>query len=369
MPLKVRVQNFQSIEDATIVIDGLTSLTGTNNSGKSAMFRAIRGAFTNTRGFSFVRLGTTHATVDIEDLVTGHTLTWEKGSKINRYTINGKKVDRVGHGVPPEVSDLFGVRPIQAGGSDLWPQIAPQMNGVMFLLDQPGSVIAEAVADVARVNQLNAALKMAESDRKSAKTDLKIRQKDALNLQERREGFQGLEEALLAVEKLSQVREKAEKLVVAHKNLGRLGERHKAAKESLEALSGVSFLQVPSDEKITRLRDLRKGVADITILASRLKAARASYELAEKSAEVLGQVGVDQDLDTKALRVKEVLTRTVSYREQLTQTKDLLGKIAEAIRQREVELEEIGGKAAEVLGSYTDCPTCGGQLDHLHATE
>ena len=36
MPLKVRVRNFQSIEDATLVIDGLTVVTGTNNAGKSA---------------------------------------------------------------------------------------------------------------------------------------------------------------------------------------------------------------------------------------------------------------------------------------------------------------------------------------------
>ena len=43
MAVTARVQNFQSVEDATIVIDGLTVITGTNNSGKTAVMRAIRG--------------------------------------------------------------------------------------------------------------------------------------------------------------------------------------------------------------------------------------------------------------------------------------------------------------------------------------
>ena len=179
MPFKVRVRNFQSIEDAELVIDNLTVVTGTNNAGKSAFFRALRGALTNARGSGFVRHGKSHCTVDIEDLASGRKLTWEKGSKVNRYVVDGESLDRVGHGVPPEAR-IFGVESVGAGNSELWPQIAPQITGVSFLLHEPGSVIAEAVADVERVNQLSRALKACESDRRSARNDLKMRRKDGM---------------------------------------------------------------------------------------------------------------------------------------------------------------------------------------------
>jgi len=131
MPVRVRVQNFQSIEDAEVVIDGLTVITGPNNSGKSAFMRAIWGVFTNAPSGPLVRRGESHLTVDIE-FGDGHSVRWEKGPKINQYTVDGKKLSNVGRGVPPEVAEL-GVQEIKGGSDRLWPQIARQFDGTLFL--------------------------------------------------------------------------------------------------------------------------------------------------------------------------------------------------------------------------------------------
>ena len=167
----VRVRNFQSIRDAHVEVSGFTVVTGSNNAGKSALVRAIRGAFTNPRGHAYVRHGAEAARVDLS-FSDGQTLTWEKGPRDNRYTLNGKILEKVGAGVPPEVSRLR-VEPLEAAGREIWPQFAPQFTGQVFLLDEPGSVLAEAVADVSRVGVLNEALRLAQSDRRTVALEIK----------------------------------------------------------------------------------------------------------------------------------------------------------------------------------------------------
>ena len=185
MAIQVRVRNFQSIEDATISIDGFTVITGSNNGGKSALMRAVRGVFTNAPSGPLVRRGTAHLTVDL-DLGDGNTITWikgwnkpdQKGGTVNRYMLNGKELDNVGRGCPEEVLNL-GIHSLQAGAEKaLWPQIADQFTGTLFLVGSPGSVTAEAIADVERVGKLANALKMAESDQRAVASVLKLRRKD-----------------------------------------------------------------------------------------------------------------------------------------------------------------------------------------------
>ena len=57
MAVKVQVKNFQSLKDVELEIEGFTALSGPNNSGKSALMRAIRGVFQNTGGTSFITHG------------------------------------------------------------------------------------------------------------------------------------------------------------------------------------------------------------------------------------------------------------------------------------------------------------------------
>ena len=199
MAVKVRVQNFQSIEDATIVIDGLTVITGTNNSGKTAVMRAIRGVFTNAPAGSLVRHGCAHLTVTMT-FDDGTTIKWEKGwdkpgrkgKTVNQYTINGKQIATVGRGVPPEVEAL-GVREIQAASDCVWPQIADQFEGTLFLVNRPGSAVAEALSDVERVGKLTSALKASEKDRRSVNSELKVRRKDVEAHKQAVERYHGLD--------------------------------------------------------------------------------------------------------------------------------------------------------------------------------
>ena len=257
MPFTIRVRNFQSVKDATLNIRGLTVITGPNNSGKSALMRAIRGVFTNAPAGSFVRHGEGSLTVDLtfED---GQTVTWEKGSEkpdgkgkaINRYTVNGKVLDGVGRGVPPEVEAL-GVREISGG---LWPQIAKQFDGTLFLVDKPGSVVAEALSDVERVGKLSDALRASESDRRAIASEIKVRRADEARLQARLAQFDGLSPVLDGIEALDLKSLQAQANFLA--TLKQLAAKLRAARQDLARYEGFTAANMPSEPSIDALREL-----------------------------------------------------------------------------------------------------------------
>jgi DNA repair ATPase RecN len=414
MPLKVRVRNFQSIEDEEIIIERLTVLTGTNNAGKSAFFRAIRGAFTNARGSDFVRNGTKHCIVDIEDTETGDKLTWKKGSDgTNDYVINGTHYPKVGHGAPPEAR-IFGVEPVTVSNAELWPQIAPQITGVSFLLDQPGSIIAEAVADVDRVNQLGRALKDCESERRAVRGELKTRRKDAETLAERREGFSGLDAVLKTLKGIETRHDKCEKMNRARANMVKLGDRYKQAWGAVAALDGIEDAgrHLPTQERVQEARErvtglvearrlrerrstaktlvdglaglgevedslpsepraeyaqqFRKAIGLTVDLAMRFEEARRELDRAQAAEAALAILRLESKAPEQAARVRKALTSARGLRDRRAKALEDVGTLGQQLGTLREELERISVRASEMLGSFQECPTCGGGLDHVH---
>lgn len=412
MPIKVRVRNFQSVEDAELVISGLTILTGTNNAGKSAFFRALRGALVNARGTDFVRHGAQHCIVDIEDIETGQKLTWKKGGDgSNDYWVNGKHYPKVGHGVPDEAR-IFGVESLEASNTEIWPQIAPQITGVSFLLDQPGSVIAEAVADVDRISQLGRALKNCESERRSARGELKTRRKDGKTLAERREAFAGLDAVVEEIDKLEERRDKSEKLSRALANMVKMRNRYQQARQVVESLRGLDDVEkhipsaqrvkdvrkvqtelaevrqlrdarasaqavvdelagiaevqqkLPSEERVNFALQFRKAIGVTVDLALRLDEARKEQERAEEVERVLSSISLDESLPKKVAQVREVIRAVRRLRDQRTRVQAELVSLDQEIVEAAEESKKASERVVELLGAHAECPTCGGTLKH-----
>lgn len=279
MPFTLRVRDFQAIKDATIRVSGLTVVTGTNNSGKTSLMRAVRGVFTNAPAGPLVRLGTAHLTVDLA-FDEGRTLTWEKGhdkpngkgKAINRYIIDGKSLEGVGRGVPPEV-EAFGVRAISAGSDEIWPQIARQFDGNLFLVDRPGSVVAEALSDVDRVGKLSDALRSSESDRRAVTSEIKIRRADCVRIQDRVKQFDGFDDAQTQIT-AAQIRLAdliAKQLELA--SLSDLAVRMQKARAQVASFAGFKGCEIPLAPSL-----FVSAWREASNLESRLGAARKSLQ-------------------------------------------------------------------------------------------
>lgn len=207
MAIRVRVRNFQSIADSVVDISGLTVVTGQNNSGKSALIRAISAMATNESAKGLLRNGEKTLSVELT-FPDGTEVKWEKGGTVNQYTLNGKVFSGVGAGVPEEIKAL-GLGPIEAGGQEIWPQVASQFKGSLFLLDKSGAVFAEAVSDVERVGLLADASRKAESDARTAKSEYKVRLKDEIALRNQLQKFDGIQETEEIIKALKGLEAKA----------------------------------------------------------------------------------------------------------------------------------------------------------------
>lgn len=391
---KVSVKNFQSIANAEIEVDGLTVVTGKNNSGKSALLRAVNSVFTNALGSSFVRNGEDYCEVEI-DFGKSETVRWRKGEKVKpTYWLNGGDPIHSGRNAPSEL-EQFGVLPIKANGREIWPQIAPQFTGQVFLIDLPGSVMAEMVADVDRVSDLNLALRKCEKDKRSNNSLLKIRNSDHAELKKEREKYDDLEDRVgefsslsLSRQHLKDLYERINKLVSLRnryityfsevENLNsvaqevsfldtlsdlendlldkrdkitsyeKLGRTYRKQLKDRNSLMGVSSLSVPTTENIKRLRGEMKA---LTPLLKRKNNSETTISLLSNISHI--------EIPEFSSQIETKLSKLLSLKKKVEKEKNSVYIHNDDLSNTKKELKELELEISQTLSEHGECPYCG----------
>jgi energy-coupling factor transporter ATP-binding protein EcfA2 len=188
---QVEIKGFQSIDHVSLTLQGFTTLVGKTNIGKSAVVRALQCALTNGSGTYFVRHGESCARV-LRDSKTckcfssvhikgdSFNLLWEKGDSVNRYLFNGVEYDSPGQGTPDFLIEA-GFGPVKIGNTSSCIQVADQFKP-LFLLDQSGPAVAEAISDVSGLDRISRATKQVERERKETVATKRVREKDVVDL-------------------------------------------------------------------------------------------------------------------------------------------------------------------------------------------
>lgn len=394
MSVRVRVQNFQSIKDAEVIIDGLTVVTGPNNSGKTALMRAVRGVFTNPAAGPLVRHGAAYLSVTLT-FDDGVTICWEKGWEkpgqkgkgINRYHINGITIQGVGRGVPPEV-EILGVKDIQAASERVWPQIADQFDGTLFLLNRPGSSIAEALSDVERVGRLTEALKLSERDQRTADNERKVRRVDLESLKKEVASYDGVEDVASAVSDLHVGKARTQLAYERASDAQVLGARLGAARRSVAALEGfnpnipalgrgpaigtlldevrplrarhvaavqdTSFYEGFSGNSLpeSRAPSMQQELAELSSMAIRLKQAQDASSLFK------GAVAPSFPDPARGQKIQTAIQSVSSLRGRLQEALLQNASLRDQAETTAREYEDAVGEIRSLLGTRGICPTC-----------
>ena len=397
MTVKIRVQNFQSIEDSEIEVSGLTVITGTNNGGKSALHRAVYGAVTNARGTKFVRHGKDQCTVTLT-FGDGRTLVWEKGEKINSYTVDGKTLNKVGAGAPPPEVQALGIVPIEAAGRELWPQFAHQFTGQVFLLDQPGSVLAESIADVTRVGVLNEALRNTQSERRAQGAELKVRASDLVKLEAQESTYAGLDVVEMLTREADTLDREVSSLQEQLATTTSLRDDIESFTDAVGDFLPVRWIEMPLSGR-AYLDDL-KALTEVQDLASKLNVAHAVQaqlspvaaitlpddSLVVRAEKVADALTLLRGIQSRMAPLMEVVREGVKIREALStplmdpgvpvghmQTLDGYRQLQRDLASRakltndlraeatalETQYEEALHEVRDILGGVGDCPICG----------
>lgn len=414
--MKVKIKNFQSVEDVAFDINGFTVLVGKSNIGKSAIVRAIQGALVNTPAESYITTGKKFIEVDLETQ-NAHIL-WRKGGGHNDYIINGTPLDNVGRGSVPELEKL-GFGELKISGESISVQVADQWHP-LFLLDAKGSVAAEAISDVGRLTEVQEALKNCEKDRREVKSIRKVREKDLNTVCDSLKSFGGYDEdrasvfrAREVVTKVNTCREgmsRLESVIVKKDRLDTLC-AHLTGVEAIDILlwedsqiiplrqvelfcgrllrltptltrlKGVGDVGIPSldydDSSIKALERFNtraiqytlqykryKGVDEIEILSTefdiqglkKLESFSTRLGSAGKSYQRFKGVN-DIDIPSVDLDVSPLST-LLSFQDRLTKITNALPKWKEEVKVLESELEGILGEIHDVLHEAGVCPTC-----------
>lgn len=391
--VEVEIKNFQSMLHERVIIDGFSAVVGRSNIGKSAIVRAIKAALTGAPAESYVRhnadctkrtkdTNTCKCFCSVRIKGDGLDLLWEKGDSVNRYVYNGVELSVPGRGAPEFLGAPFSLLPI--GGDKTLLQVADQFEPP-FLMRQSGTAVADVLSDVAKLDQINVASRLAEKDRKETAATRKVRLKDRDVVAKTLTKYDGLDDVLLRTRQLEAL---SDSIVVKEQELQKL-ERYVAVIEStvrdIKTLSPVTSLVVPevaklktaqaSLQELTRLEEslLSKskviaaldGVQDIKVPTVNVSATFSLYrDLTQWSARIAGlrpYLEAGKSLLAVSPPDLTLILHKLSAYEDITSWQDQLNLAVTTAKEVRQELDEVRAQEAEVLTAFSEmgtCPTC-----------
>lgn len=278
MSTKVTIDNFQSIKRAEFEFSGLTVVVGGNNIGKSALVRAIDSALTNATGSSFIRKGEKSTTVRVEH--KSLDIEWKKGDK-TLYKVNGEAFSALNRSIPKPMIDA-GFGKMQMGEKMVNPILAAQFDE-LFLLDKPGAVVTDVLADLYDLNVLNDSDSECQKDLRAAKSLQKVRDADLSTIKESLVKFTGFEDLKLASETMATIEKKCIDLKEQIEELISYENGVKSHQEEIKRLGPVGKIKIlsPNSSGVLLLECQQIGVweEDVQTRAKTVKALKAAHSV------------------------------------------------------------------------------------------
>jgi DNA repair protein SbcC/Rad50 len=153
----IHLENFQSHKDSIFhFTDGVNSIIGASDSGKTACIRALKWVITNRpSGDSFIKHGTDFARVTLK--TDRHTITRTRSGQENSYTLNGQVFDAIGTDVPEDVLRALNL-------NDLNLQF--QMDAP-FLLTESSGEVARKINRIIKLDDIDSTLRNIGAYRKN----------------------------------------------------------------------------------------------------------------------------------------------------------------------------------------------------------
>lgn len=273
----IEIENFQSHEHTKVepAPDGhLTVIIGPSDSGKTAVFRALRWvAYNVPQGTDFIRAGASRAKVTVI-LSDGRRIVRERtrGGGVNRYIIfeDGKEdqiFEGIGASVPLEVQDALGIRQVAIGDLELNLNLAEQLDGPFLGKSVPATGKAKILGKLAGTEEVDYASKMLGTDLYRRRQDEKRLTGEVRQVEEQLKAYDYLED-------LDRRIDQAAALLAAMKDA-------RERRERLEQLGG---------RLINTKRDLRIAETVIDRLGLVLLAARPAINAAEQALDRHGRL-------------------------------------------------------------------------------
>lgn len=417
----IELQNFQSHVKTIIEPAGpgfLTVITGPSDSGKTAIIRALKWLLYNQpQGAEFTRTGASMVRVAV-DYVGGVTVVRERTASTNRYKIlqPGTEKPQVfegfGAGVPLEVQEITGVRPVKIADQELLLNLSEQLDPPFLgqkSTTAPGR--AKILGKLAGTEEIDVAGAGVGKDLYRRGQDEKRLAAEIEGLEKRIGEFKWVEELgerILELAKiLAYVKEKRERLNQLsgrRSSLFNLNVSINLVNQSLRRLAVLPKAEAATKKAETaairckalktldmKLTDIRYGVEETQEMIYRLRGLEEAEKIARQTGDKIARIKQLHNLNIKLGFINEKATfcradlesPRVAHLEQLVAAvknaedaatragelaifKGRLNEIAanktqvkRILQQWETKLPELQQKYLETLMAAGMCPLCG----------
>jgi DNA repair ATPase RecN len=368
----IHIQDFQNHQDTNIkLVPGLNVITGSSDSGKSAIVRALDLAFLDSFRKQDVRDGqkNSHVTINFRN---GDTYKRTKGDTNElEFQYAGKEVEkhsRFSKKFPQEAVDFLGHIP-KTSTSSL--PFASQEDK-LFLINLSDEAIGKEISKLLGIYDLEEASSNLGSDINKISADIKRLNTDIENTKKKLEPFEDLDEKLDKIEKLKKLSEQYEDLESYIK------ECETFFKEFLSLIKNInkckSDLQIQNNlldfftTKIPALEQNYHEIKDGLELVENIDCAKTNFFKSksqyEKSYEIAeGTIGLSI---SESISLQAIYNNLLDLESSLTEVSDNVDSYNEKI---EKELETISSCEAEIKqwqdylsANFKICNECGKPL-------
>ena len=189
---RIELVNFMSHPHTVILpAEGLTVLTGENNTGKSAVIAALQILARNVSGDFMMRHGERECRI-IAETGEGHVLEWKRKNQTVSYTLNGRDIHRLRGSVPDDLQGLLRMPQVEAEGGPFDVHFGEQKKPI-FLLDESPARRATFFASASDTIKLIEMQSLHRQKVRDAKTEEKRLAKEKSRLNRRLETLAPLE--------------------------------------------------------------------------------------------------------------------------------------------------------------------------------
>ena len=269
----VKIENFANHKDTFVTFEkGVNVITGTSDSGKTSLIRAIMFVLDNSYSGSFVNNspGVKNAKVTIE-FQDGRSITRIKGDKINRveYKYPGEQDSTVYSNFstkyPESVKKFLGDLPVDEENKALY---YAHQSKKLFLIDQNEGTIPKTLSSLLNIDDLEEASKSLGSEIRILDNTYKSKAKEHDSLQKEIETkYKYLDENLIVIESFNSLIKEAESLEQDYKNLDGYSKKFsslkKKNKEYKQTIDDCEKLINTLSDNLNGLNELGEKYADL----------------------------------------------------------------------------------------------------------
>ncbi|WP_432738444.1 AAA family ATPase [Maridesulfovibrio sp. FT414] len=294
---KIILKDFLAHAETEIELgEGMTVLTGPNNSGKSSVVEALRCIATNPLPRHFVRHGAKAARVELE-MDDGVRVAWIRKKATAWYEVlqpgeeEWEVYAKFGRKPPEDVLGILRLNQVPLeGGSSLDVHIGNQRNPI-FLLDQPASVAAQFFASSSEASHLLAMQTELKNRVRAAGREKTFQQQKMDRIREELDQLQTLPDVNLELESARSLKEQVDALEKEIPTLEGMLERRSELESYRDSLSGrdreLSVLDPPPELYpvfplegiVARIDGLRRNNAMLTAKTQELGELQTPPEL------------------------------------------------------------------------------------------